>query len=117
MLAFIGYTPDWLNANWAKFEAGLAAAPVTLEAQAVVAERIAALLAFDRSKDIGGIELPTFIQGAADDLIVPAFLQRELAELMPRAELQMLDSGGHFYPVTRTPVFVEMLLNWADAND
>lgn len=117
MLAFIGYTPDWLNANWAKYEAGLAAAPVTPQAQAVVAERIAALLAFDRSKDIGRIELPTFIQGAADDLIVPAFLQRELAELMPRADLQILDSGGHFYPVTRTSSFVEMLLSWADASD
>lgn len=117
MLAFIGYTPDWLNANWGKFEATLAAAPVTPEAQAVVSERIAALVAFDRSKDIGRIELPTFIQGAEDDLIVPAFLQRELAELMPRAELQILDSGGHFYPVTRTSQFVDMLLSWVDAND
>lgn len=112
MLAFIGYTPDWLEANWPRFEAMLAAAPTSPVAQTVVAERIAALLAFDRSKDIGEINVPVLIQGAEDDLIVPAFLQRELAELMPSAKLRILPSGGHFFPVTRATKFVEMLLSW-----
>lgn len=111
--ALIGYTPEWLDANWAKYEAALAAAPITPEKQAIVAERIAALLAFDRSSDIGRITLPTLIQGAEDDLIVPAFLQRELAQLMPHAKLHLLASGGHFFPLTRTPAFVETLLGWA----
>jgi len=111
--ALIGYTPEWLDANWAKYEAALAAAPMTPEKQAIVAERIAALLAFDRSNDIGRINMPTLIQGAEDDLIVPAFLQRELAELMPHAKLKFISSGGHFFPVTRTPTFVETLLGWA----
>ena len=115
MLAFIGYTPDWLNANWAKYDAMLAAAPVSPVQQKVVGERIAALLAFDRSGEIGSISLPTLIQGAEDDLIVPAFLQRELAEMMPKAEMHMLPSGGHFFPVTRTAEFVAMLLKWAGA--
>lgn len=112
-LAFVGYTPDWLEANWAKYEAMLAAAPVSPQQQRIVAERIAALLAFDRSRDIGAISLPTLIQGVEDDLIVPAFLQRELAGLMPKAELRMLPSGGHMFPVTRTPELVRTLLSWA----
>jgi aminoacrylate hydrolase len=114
-LAFIGYTPEWLDANWAHYEAMLAAAPMTSEQQKVVAERIEALLAFDRSSDIGSISLPTLIQGAEDDLIVPAFLQRELASLMPKSELRILSSGGHFFPVTRLPEFVKMLLEWKNA--
>ena len=113
MLGFIGYTPEWLNANWDKFEATIAAAPVTPQQQAVVAERIAALLAFDRSSDVAKISLPTLIQGAEDDLIVPAFLQRELAELMPQAKLRILPSGGHFFPITRADDFMEMLHDFA----
>ncbi len=114
--ALIGYTPEWLDANWAKYEAAVAAAPITPEKQAIVAERIAALLAFDRSSDVGRISVPTLIQGAEDDLIVPAFLQRELAELMPHAKLKFISSGGHFFPVTRTPAFVDTLLGWTGAS-
>ena len=114
MGAFLGYTPEWLEANWAKYEAILAAAPATPPKQEIVAERIAALLAFDRSSEVGSITLPTLIQGAEDDLIVPAFLQRELAGLMPNASVRILPSGGHFFPVTRTPTFVDTVLGWAN---
>ena len=51
MVAFLGYTADWLNANWASYEAIRAAAPTQPAQQAVVAERIAAILVFDRSKE------------------------------------------------------------------
>ena len=111
-VAFLGYPPDWLNANWPKYEAMLAAAPTTADRQEIMAERIAALLAFDRSADAGRIAVPTLIVGAEDDLIVPAFLQRELAELMPRAGIRMLASGGHFFPVTRQEEFLAALLGW-----
>src|SRR5690606_35500261 len=109
----IGYTPEWLNANWDRFEATIAAAPVTLQQQADVAERIAALLAFDRSSEFAKISSPTLIQGAEDDLIVPAFLQRELAELTPQAKLRILPSGGHFFPIALADDFMEMLHDFA----
>src|SRR5690606_36346446 len=115
--AFLGYTPEWLEANWAKFEAILAAAPTSPVTQKIVAERIAALLAFDRSQDVGSISLPVLIQGAEDDLIVPAFLQRELAELIPQAKLDILPSGGHFFPLTRSAEFLKILTRWAGALD
>lgn len=113
MVAFLGYPPDWLDANWPRYEAALAAAPMTREQQDVVAERIDAIMAFDRSGEIGAIRLPMLIQGAEDDLIVPAFLQREQARALPSAELYMFRTGGHFFPVTRIDEFVAVLTKFA----
>jgi len=102
MVAFLGYPADWLEANWPRYEAMLAAAPMTPVQQDVVAERIEAILRFDRSGEVGRIALPVLIQGAEDDLIVPAFLQREQARAFPGATVHMFRTGGHFFPVTRT---------------
>jgi pimeloyl-ACP methyl ester carboxylesterase len=110
--AFVGYPADWLDANWATYEALLASAPMTQPQQAIVAERIRAILQYDRSAEVGRINVPQLIQGAEDDLIVPAFLQRELARALPQAEIYFFKTGGHFFPITRTPEFVETLVGW-----
>jgi pimeloyl-ACP methyl ester carboxylesterase len=110
--ALMAYPPDWLDRNWPRFEAALAAAPLTPQAQTIVAERIAALLAFDGSAEVARIRLPQLILGAEDDLIVPAFLQRALAEALPAAEMTLFPSGGHFFPITRADAFVERLTAW-----
>jgi aminoacrylate hydrolase len=88
-------------------------APTTFAQQAVVAERIAAILAFDRAADLHRITVPTLVQGAEDDLIVPSFLNRELPSLIKHAEVQMFPTGGHMYPVTRTDAFVEAVTKFA----
>ena len=54
------------------------------------------------------------IQGAEDDLIVPAFLQREQARALPSAEVYMFRTGGHFFPVTRVEEFVGVLERFAE---
>jgi aminoacrylate hydrolase len=113
MVAFLGHPPDWLDGNWPRYEAMLAAAPATPEQQEVTAERIDAILKFDRSGEIGAIRPPMLIQGAEDDLIVPAFLQREQARALPSAELYMFRTGGHFFPVTRVEEFVGVLTRFA----
>src|SRR3954464_322109 len=97
MVPFLGFPADWLEANWPRYEAMLAAAPTTEAQQDVVAERIQALVSFDRSAEIGRITAPILIQGAEDDLIVPAFLQRELAGALPRAEFHFFATGGPFF--------------------
>ncbi len=114
--SFLGYPPEFLDANWATLENAVKGAPMSEAQQTVVTERILALLAFDRSSDVGNITLPTLIQGAEDDLIVPAYLQRQLAGLMPQATLKVLENGGHFYPVSRTATFVETLISWTKSN-
>ncbi|MEQ1614106.1 MAG: alpha/beta hydrolase [Hyphomicrobiaceae bacterium] len=113
MVGFLGFTADWLNANWDKFELMQATAPMTPAQQAVVVERIHAILEFDRAKDVHKITVPTLVQGAEDDLIVPQFLNRELAGLLKHAELQMFPTGGHMYPITRTDAFVAAIVKFA----
>jgi aminoacrylate hydrolase len=114
MVAFLGYPADWLDANWPRYEAMLAAAPMTQAQQDVVAERIDAIMAFDRSREVGAIRLPVLVQGAEDDLIVPAFLQREQARAFPAAEVHFFRTGGHFFPVTRIEEFCAVLEGFAD---
>ncbi|HEX2018968.1 MAG TPA: alpha/beta fold hydrolase [Aurantimonas sp.] len=109
----ISFAPAWLEENWSAYERALAKAPRGEAEQAVVAERIAALLGFDGRSSISAITMPTAIIGAEDDMIVPAFLQRALAEALPSASLTMLPDGGHFFPLSRTAAFVKHLAGWA----
>lgn len=109
---FMGHDAHWLNSNWSILENAHANAPVTPEAQRIVAERLDALIAFDRSADVHQITTPKLILGARDDLIVPSFLQEELATLLKDADLHLFEQGGHFFPVTRTQLFVPLVLEW-----
>jgi aminoacrylate hydrolase len=110
--AFLSYTPAWIEENWSQVAAGLSRAPESIEARKVLAERIEALTTFDRSAEIGRIKIPTLVIGAEDDQIVPAFMQRDLASLIPGAELRLLPSGAHFFPVTRTEAFTAAVESW-----
>jgi pimeloyl-ACP methyl ester carboxylesterase len=109
---FMGHDAHWLNNHWSVLENARANAPVTPEAQRIVAERLDALIAFDRSADVHQISIPKLILGARDDLIVPSFLQEELATLLKDADLHLFEQGGHFFPVTRTQLFVPLVLEW-----
>jgi aminoacrylate hydrolase len=113
MVGFLAYTADWLNSNWPKYDAMLEGAPKTLAQHAIVAERIAAILEFDRAADLHRITVPTLVQGAQDDLIVPAFLNQELPTLIKHAEVQMFPTGGHMFPVTRTDAFIDVVTTFA----
>lgn len=109
---FMGHDAHWLNNHWSVLENARANAPITPEAQRIVAERLDALIAFDRSADVHQISIPKLILGARDDLIVPSFLQEELATLLKDADLHLFEQGGHFFPVTRTQLFVPLVLEW-----
>jgi aminoacrylate hydrolase len=112
--AILGYAPAWLEANWSVFEGATAKPPASDEARRIVRERIDALMAFDGSASIGTIACPVLVTGACDDMIVPAFLQVELAAALPPARrVVMYEDGGHFFPVTRTVDFVRDLAAFA----
>lgn len=112
---FTSYPPEWLDAHWDVLERAIQAAPTTPAARAVIAERIEALLAFDGSAPAARIAAPTLVLGAADDLIVPAFLQRELASALPGSRLHLFPDGGHFFPVSRADLYLDQLTRWIDA--
>jgi pimeloyl-ACP methyl ester carboxylesterase len=112
MSALLAFPPDWLQENWDHFERAVAHAPATDAARRVVVERIEALLAFDGAAWSGKIQAPRLVIGALDDVVVPAFLQRDLAKAMPACRSHFLPDGGHFFPVTRPDRFVAALERW-----
>ena len=112
---FMGHDAHWLNNNWSVLENARANAPVTPEAQHIISERLDALIAFDRSAEVHRITVPKLVIGARDDLIVPSFLQEELATMLKHADLHVFEHGGHFFPVTRTDLFTSNVLTWLSA--
>lgn len=66
-------------------------------ATAVRQQRAAAARA-DRRDFVRGLALPVHVLGAADDKVTPPALSRELAELVPGAELELVEGCGHLLP-------------------
>jgi pimeloyl-ACP methyl ester carboxylesterase len=56
------------------------------------------------------IDIPTLILHGTADAIVPHVLSRELAELLPDAELVELEGSGHVPTMTRPADVVEAIL-------
>lgn len=111
---FLTYSPDWLTANPGLLHTqtrGWSPEQVT-----IVAERIAALLAFDRRGQLDRLTQPCLVVGARDDLVVPLCLQVEIAQALPHAEREFFDNGGHFYPRTRSAKFASLLARFWDAH-
>ena len=97
----MGYAPEWLCNHWPVYETALANVPQTPDSVALIAERIDALLQFDGSLLAPALKMPALVLGARDDAIVPCPLQQNLYEALPQARLEILESGGHFFPITR----------------
>ena len=91
--------------------------PRTEEARAIVAERIKALLSFDGRKAAPSLTMPVLVLGAQDDAIVPLPLQQTLADALPHARLAIIESGGHFFPITRVQETVSLLTAFMDRHD
>jgi aminoacrylate hydrolase len=82
----------------------------------VVASRIDAMLAFDRTADLARIKLPTLVVGAEDDIVTPAYFAEELARLIPGAEIKIFPRGGHFLNQVRAREFNNAVLPFLTAN-
>src|SRR5256885_17267926 len=87
--------PSWFvarnNERFRQLEAqNLAVFPPT----EVAASRIDAILAFDRTENLGRIKTPTLVVGAEDDIVTPAYFSEELARLIPGAEIKIFPRGG-----------------------
>ena len=113
-LVFSAYPPDWLNRHWERFEAAIAGALTEPAAREAMIERIDAIIAYDRSAEVGRITAPAIIVGAEDDLIVPAFLQRELLQAFPGARSHFFPNGGHFFPITQAEGFLRLVSDFAE---
>ena len=118
--AIMSYAPQWLSANWPIYDAAMRQTPDTQEAQTIIKERIDALLAYDGTAIIKEIVCPTLVLGSADDAIIPFTQQIELVQALQnhakqdarQAKLHDFGHGGHFFPVSRTEEFCEVLMSW-----
>ncbi len=105
-LSIIGYPADWLRDNPAitlepkPEDVHLAVPDVTC-----FAARMDAIRNYDRRADLPKLDVPTLVACTEDDLVTPKHLSVELAHLIPGAELDIIPTGGHFYPMTRKETF------------
>jgi aminoacrylate hydrolase len=63
----------------------------------IIASRIDAILAFDRTADLHRIRTPTLVVGCEDDLMTPPYFSEALARLIPGSEVKMFPRGGHSF--------------------
>jgi aminoacrylate hydrolase len=89
------YPSWWINQNAALLDAEEARAAASLGAPEVQESRLDAILSFDRRSELAKIDIPTFVICAKDDVLTPAYFSKELAELIPNAQLDLLETGGH----------------------
>ncbi len=113
LLLFPSWWIDRKNEKLRQIEAQQLA---TFSAAEVVASRIDAMLAFDRTSDLGRIKLPTLIVGAEDDIVIPAYFAEELGRLIPGAEIKIFPRGGHFLNQVRARDFNVAVLPFLVAN-
>lgn len=111
---FLAYPPAWLVETGDFGPAMHPPGPEEAERQALWAERIEALLAFDGTPLLGRIGVPVLVMGAEDDVIIPHHHQRAMAARIPGARLRAFAHGGHFYPTTRTADFAAAVAGFLD---
>jgi len=76
----------------------------------IVASRMDAMLAFDRTSDLSRIKTPTLVIGAEDDIVTPSYFSEELARLIPGAEVKIFPRGGHYFNQVRAREFNNAVL-------
>lgn len=60
-------------------------------------ERIDAIIAHDQLERLAIIRTPVTVIGAKNDFVCPAYYSRQIADVIPGAELKLFEDGGHFF--------------------
>jgi aminoacrylate hydrolase len=110
------YPTWWISANAERLardeEASLAAFP----GAEIVGSRIDAILAFDRTRQLGQIRTPTLVVGAMDDQLTPPYFSEALARSIPGAALALLERGGHAVSQIAPEEWNRMVLEFLQAH-
>lgn len=110
----LGYPPAWLNANPARIEAELAAAPARLTPVEVQKARVRMLLAYTRADELKRIGAPTLVMAAADDIMVPPSHAHDLVARISGSQLELMQ-GAHFFPVVAPDAYASSLRRFLEA--
>ncbi len=106
------YPGWWINDNIALIEEREKVIVPNFPPAEIVASRIDAIMAFDRTADLGKIKTPTMVICAKDDTLTPPYYSRELAKLIPGATLVELERGGHCASEVDTAAFNDAVLGF-----
>jgi aminoacrylate hydrolase len=110
--------PDWwINENIGELERREKAVIPAFPPVEIVASRIDAVVDFDRTADLAAIKTPTLVICAKDDVLTPPYFSRELARLIPGAELVELERGGHCASETDRDAFEKAVLGFIGKYD
>ena len=105
--------PDWwINRNLALMEEREKLTIPAFPAPEIVASRIDAIVAFDRTADLPRIKTPTLVICAKDDFLTPPYFSQELAQKIPGAKLVLLERGGHCVSETALEEFNQAVLSF-----
>lgn len=110
------YPASYIAANNEKLRQIEAQALAHSPSPETIGSRIDAILAFDRTADLGRIRTPTLVLGAQDDVITPAYFSEELARRIPGAEAKFFPQGGHDFPHTLGREFNQAVLPFLQAH-
>jgi len=66
----------------------------------------------DAHDRLGSLELPTHVIAGEHDILVPAWKSRELAELIPGAQLTVIDGSPHGANLERAEEFNRLVLDF-----
>jgi aminoacrylate hydrolase len=108
------YPADWLAKNAARLEHEEAHGLASFQGADTLRRRIAALLAFDVTRHLGALRLPTLILAARDDVLVPSSVSEDLASAIEGATLHVAPWGAHAVNVTQAASFNFLLLDFLD---
>jgi len=106
-----GYGSEWLALHENELAAAVLHAPTGLAPLSVTAARVRMLLAFDRAADLPRIKQPCLVMGSKEDILLPLYYSREIANAIPQASL-IECSGGHFYPRERPKEFAQATIKF-----
>jgi len=106
------YPGWWINDNIALIEEREKVIIPNFPPAEIVASRIDAIMAFDRTADLGKIKTPTMVICAKDDTLTPPYYSQELARLIPGAKLVELERGGHCASEVDTAAFNDAVLGF-----
>ena len=109
-------TPDYRREHHTGFEEMAQSARSTPQDADSIEDRLQAILAFDARPTARSIECPTLICASEDDQLMPVWFARELASLMPAAQLLSLQGGGHMLPETRGETIAQAIIEFTAAH-
>ena len=116
MTSLVLYPPWWIAENDSRLSVEEAVSEKMLSNPDVMASRIDAILAFDRSADLERITTPTLVVCAKDDMMTPSYFSERLAAAIPGARLELLERGGHACSKAFPEIFNRLVIEFAAAS-